>query len=168
MKPADDPRRRPGYDAALGRAIKVIRTEQGLERRELADQAGISYSYLAEIENGNKPPSSKVLMALADVLDVRPAQLHAAADSLREGMRADYSTRSRLTDIAASAERAWSPNVLHRMAPEPERQRSSAPSVPPERQRTLDQLRRHMEHMTDDDLEMMLSIVQRFGQTSAP
>ena len=168
MKPKDDPGRRPGYDAALGRAFKVLRTEQGLERRELAERAGISYSYLAEIENGNKPPSSKVLMALAEVLDVRPAQLHAAADSLRDGMLTGSSTRSRLSDIAASAERAWSPNVLRRVVTEPSEQVSPAPPVPAERQQTLDQLHQHMEHMSDDDLEMMLSIVQRLGQDSAP
>lgn len=168
MKPADNPRRRPGYEAALGRALKVLRTEQGLERRELAERAGISYSYLAEIENGNKPPSSKVLMALADVLEVRPAQLHAAADSLREGMGAGPSARSRLTDIAASAQRAWSPGVPHRLAAEHRMQPSPAPPVPADRQRMLDQLHQHMEHMSDDDLAMMLAIVERLGETSGP
>ena len=44
----------PGFAEALGRTIKVIRTDQGIERRELAERAGISYSYITEIENGQQ------------------------------------------------------------------------------------------------------------------
>ena len=82
--PRKPSRNRPRYSEALGRAIKLLRTEQGVERKELADRAGISYSYLAEIENGNKPPSSSVLVVLAEALGLRPHQIHAAADNLTE------------------------------------------------------------------------------------
>ena len=43
---------------ALGRTIKVLRTDHGLSRKDLAREVDISYSYLTEIENGNKPPSN--------------------------------------------------------------------------------------------------------------
>ena len=82
--PQKPSRNRPRYSAALGRAIKLLRTEQGVERKELADRAGISYSYLSEIENGNKPPSSSVLVVLAEALGLRPHQIHSAADNLTE------------------------------------------------------------------------------------
>ena len=71
----------PGFAEALGRTIKVLRTDLGIERRELAERAGISYSYLTEIENGNKPPSSSVLAPIAQALGLRMYQLTEAAEA---------------------------------------------------------------------------------------
>ena len=56
-EPADPPED-SRFARALGRAIKVLRTLQGVDRKDLADSAGLSYSYLAEIENGKKSPSA--------------------------------------------------------------------------------------------------------------
>ena len=64
----DIEREHPEFYEALGRTVQVLRTDQGLDRRDLADRAGISYSYLAAIENGKKPPSSKVLFSIAGAL----------------------------------------------------------------------------------------------------
>ena len=72
------------FSGALGRTIKVIRTDLGVERRELAAKAGISYSYLTEIENGNKPPSSSVLAPIASALGLRMSQLIDAAEARME------------------------------------------------------------------------------------
>ena len=47
----------------------------------LAREAGISYSYLTEIENGNKPPSSSVLGPIASALGVRMSQLIQGAEN---------------------------------------------------------------------------------------
>ena len=68
--PRDDDRfhSSPAFVEALGRTIKVLRTDLGIDRRTLAQEAGISYSYLTEIENGNKPPSSSVLGPIASAL----------------------------------------------------------------------------------------------------
>ena len=49
---------RDAYSEALGRTIQVLRTELGVSRRDLADKADISYSYLSAIETGQKEPSS--------------------------------------------------------------------------------------------------------------
>ena len=73
--------RRPEFYEALGRTIQVLRTDQSLDRKELADRAGISYSYLAAIENGKKPPSSKVLFAIADALGLRSHELLASVEN---------------------------------------------------------------------------------------
>lgn len=77
-------RERPEMYRALGRTIHVLRTDQGLERKELAERAGISYSYLAAIENGKKPPSSKVLFAIAEALGLHTHELMGAAETRRE------------------------------------------------------------------------------------
>lgn len=67
--------RTPDFYLALGRAIKVVRTERGIERKELARQSGLSYPYLSEIEQGKKRPSSESLLAIARGLRLRQSEL---------------------------------------------------------------------------------------------
>jgi len=68
------------FPEALGRTIKVLRTDQGMSRRHLAQASSISYSYLSAIENGAKAPSTKILRILADKLSLAPHELVEAAD----------------------------------------------------------------------------------------
>lgn len=70
-----------GFYRALGRAVKVMRTQRGLERRELADAAGVSYPYLSEIENGKKRLSAKALLYVSRALGVRPYEILSLAES---------------------------------------------------------------------------------------
>ena len=76
----NEPGYSPAFAEALGHEIKVMRTDLGIERREFAERAGISYSYITEIENGNKPPSSSVLEDIASALGMRMSQLIQAAE----------------------------------------------------------------------------------------
>jgi len=73
---------------ALGRTIQVLRTDQSLDRKDLAGRAGISYSYLAAIENGKKPPSSKVLFAIAGALGLHSHELLASVEGRVQRRRA--------------------------------------------------------------------------------
>jgi len=50
--------------------IRVWREHRGLGLRALAGDAGVSYSYLSEIETGKKEPAVKTLKRLTAVLDV--------------------------------------------------------------------------------------------------
>lgn len=77
------PRGRDFYEA-LGRAIKVTRTEQGLERKELARLSGLSYPYLAEIEKGTKRASTEALRPIAQALTLRQSELLERAERLLE------------------------------------------------------------------------------------
>jgi transcriptional regulator with XRE-family HTH domain len=54
----------------LGRAIACTRMEHGMKRKDLvkSTESGISYPFLAEIENGKKWPSFRVLDVLAEAL----------------------------------------------------------------------------------------------------
>lgn len=55
----------------LGEYLKRIREkERKIGLRELSRRAGISHSYLSQIENGNKYPKSYILRALAEELDI--------------------------------------------------------------------------------------------------
>jgi len=71
----DPSRSRESFYEALGRAIKVERTAQGIERRELAERAGLSYPYLSEIENGSKRAGPKPLLLIARALGVTQSDL---------------------------------------------------------------------------------------------
>ena len=70
----------PAYYEALGRAIRVLRTERGMERKDLAEAAGLSYAYLSEIETGKKRGSSKALYVIAEALGVRPSEILVLGD----------------------------------------------------------------------------------------
>ncbi len=69
--------------ANLGRTLKVLRAERGIDRSELAELSGLSYPYLSEIENGKKQPSTSALSALADAFGMSLAELLALAERRR-------------------------------------------------------------------------------------
>ena len=84
--PPPDPREETALATAFGRAVKVIRTGLDLGRRELAARAGLSYSYLAEIESGKKQASASAQQALARALGMSVSELLAAAEEWAERM----------------------------------------------------------------------------------
>ena len=55
--------------------VRVWRQHRGMKGKDLAAAAGISATYLAEIECGHKPGSTRVLKALASALNVDVADL---------------------------------------------------------------------------------------------
>lgn len=65
---------------ALGRAIKTLRTALGIDRKTLAERAGLSYPYLSQIENGQRDPSTAKLTALAGQLGVQLHDLYEVAE----------------------------------------------------------------------------------------
>ena len=71
------------FHEAFGRALKVLRAERGLERKDLAEMAGLSYPYVSEIETGKKRPSSRAVLALAEALGVPAHHLWEMADALQ-------------------------------------------------------------------------------------
>lgn len=60
---------------AIGETLREARKERELTLREVAEGAHVSVSYLAEIERGEKDPSSKVLESIAGGLDMEISDL---------------------------------------------------------------------------------------------
>lgn len=54
----------------IGAIIKKIRLEKGIKQIELARMAGISNTYLSDIESGRTIPSLKTLTKIARALGV--------------------------------------------------------------------------------------------------
>lgn len=60
---------------ALGEVIRERRLANGLQLRELAENATMSYSFLSEVERGVKEASSGVLDAIANGLGMETYEL---------------------------------------------------------------------------------------------
>ena len=54
----------------IGRIIKHERLKKSLKQYELAEKAGISNTYLSDIEVGRTTPSIKTLSKIAEALEV--------------------------------------------------------------------------------------------------
>ena len=60
---------------AVGDALRRRRQAQGRTLREVADAAGVSLTYLSEVERGSKEASSEVLEAVCAALQLALADL---------------------------------------------------------------------------------------------
>jgi transcriptional regulator with XRE-family HTH domain len=54
----------------IGQALRRARRDQGRTLREVSDAARVSLGYLSEIERGLKEPSSELLVAITDALEL--------------------------------------------------------------------------------------------------
>ena len=74
--------KRSSPDAGLGEFIRRQRQLGHLSLRQLADACGVSNAYLSQIERGLRTPSSFVLKALADGLELSSETLYTQAGIL--------------------------------------------------------------------------------------
>jgi transcriptional regulator with XRE-family HTH domain len=58
---------------SLGRSIRVLREEQGLDPKQLADKAGVHQRRLTRLEEGRLDIDYESLVKLGDALDVGTA-----------------------------------------------------------------------------------------------
>lgn len=64
-----------GPDLAFGRRVRQLRLERSMIAADLAVAAGISSSFLSQIEKGRASPSFRVLQSIADALGVSSGAL---------------------------------------------------------------------------------------------
>jgi transcriptional regulator with XRE-family HTH domain len=70
--------------AVLGRNVKFFRTQRQLSQAGLAEKAGISITFLSNIERGLKFPTSDTLSHLANSLEVEVYELFRLEDAAGE------------------------------------------------------------------------------------
>ena len=70
--------------------IKEIRKAQGLAQEQLAERAGVSRSYLTEIETGAKTVNMRRLTSIASALGVETAALINTADAEVQELIANF------------------------------------------------------------------------------
>jgi transcriptional regulator with XRE-family HTH domain len=89
----------------MGKRIAQLREDRGMTQKQLADRAGISVTFLSEVENGKRNISMGKLLSIADELDT-------TSDYLARGTHSDSRTRTvdkfppDLSD--AAEEKGWS------------------------------------------------------------
>ena len=146
------PRGKDFYEA-LGRAIKVTRTEQGLERKELARLSRLSYPYLSEIEKGKKRASTEALLPIARALGLRHSELLERAEGLLErGL-----PRSQASGIVRRG-RAAGRGTLARVY------RLKATRGDPAREAGLQELATRAGRLGADDFNRVLDLVRRLAR----
>lgn len=59
----------------FGRNVRRVRQDKGLTLEAMADEVGLAYSYLGEIERGRKNPTLDVVERIAEILEVDPIEL---------------------------------------------------------------------------------------------
>jgi transcriptional regulator with XRE-family HTH domain len=71
----EEPAVRRDLLSAIGETLRSIRNERNLTLRQVSEGSHVSVSYLAEIERGEKDPSSRVLESVAAGLDIEVSEL---------------------------------------------------------------------------------------------
>lgn len=61
--------------AEIGRRIRALRQARKLTQAQVAEAVGIDPSFYGQVERGTNTPSLKTFLAVADVLEVDPAEL---------------------------------------------------------------------------------------------
>ena len=153
-----------GFYDALGHTIKVARTDLGIDRKVLAEMAGISYSYLAAIENGQKQPSSHVLLSLADALGLRTHELLESAEDRRvRGMTVSEDLPSWLAGRPSSPPVAGAAPMAAARGPEPaEAMYAAAPAPEPDRTEAfLEELVELARDLPEEDRQLLLHMARK-------
>jgi len=162
----------PEFYEALGRTIQVLRTDQSLDRKDLADRAGISYSYLAAIENGKKPPSSRVLFAIAAALGLHSHELLASVENRFQ--RRQWMPPGGPRPAAPSRRQAWFHTASSRAAvatgADPGDGTRAAPAAAPPAGAVpyspagfLMEIDRLNQDLTDQDRDLVLGLARRLA-----
>ena len=193
-EPSGKPRRSQGaedpafYDA-LGRAIKVARADRGLERKELAGLADVSYPYLADIESGRGRPTSTVLLSIANALEMPLHELLRSAEGYVARWQLPNEALSTPSPIAPPTDRrSWfrqgledaplragdtaraptpmrdevgfaEPAPASAPAPPSAAREGGAPTLPPPRV----ELGELLERLGPDDIELVLDLARRLA-----
>jgi transcriptional regulator with XRE-family HTH domain len=83
MPPPRRSKPRSPAHAALGDAIRQVRTEAEMSQEELAEAAGTDLTQVGGIERGVRNPSYTTLLRLAEALKTSVGELTSLADRLR-------------------------------------------------------------------------------------
>jgi len=67
--------RRPSPQVELGRRARAARARLGVSQMALADKIGLHFTFVSEVERGERNLSLASLLRLAEGLEIDPAEL---------------------------------------------------------------------------------------------
>jgi len=86
----------------FGASLRKLRIQAGLTQRELADRVNVDFTYLSKIENGAlPPPSEKVILKLAETLNVDKDELLTLAGKIPADIAEILKDRKTLEQLRA-------------------------------------------------------------------
>ena len=71
----------------IGINLKRYRTVKGYTQEELAELAGVSVSYISQLENGLKTPSVSLIAKLSELLNLNGAMMLIGDGELQEDLK---------------------------------------------------------------------------------
>lgn len=75
---------RTSRQARIGKAVKAVRTAQGLTQEDLAAKADLHPTYISDVERGVRNPSWDVIARLAEGMNVPAGTIATEYDKLAE------------------------------------------------------------------------------------
>ena len=123
-QPAPVRDRRPSaWRRTIGGLLRAARESRGLRLVDVAARARLSPQYLSEVERGRKEPSSEVLAALTDALDLTLVDLAHGLAAALDGRQpaAGGATVLALTSVASGGARHRPPSEGRPVAASPGR-----------------------------------------------
>lgn len=76
---------RSNFHLALGKAFRVIRTENELSLEQVADRAAMDVGHLGEIERGQGNPTAETCGRMVEALETTLGRVGALTDEFLEG-----------------------------------------------------------------------------------
>lgn len=101
-----------GLDTTFGAMLRALRQQAGLTQRDLAQQAGLDFSYISKLENGRlPPPAADTIVLLCSLLGVSADDLLAATHKLpsdvEENVSASAAAQMFLREAQGLSEDQW-------------------------------------------------------------
>ncbi len=99
-------------DRLFGEMLRTLRQNAGLSQRQLAQRAGLDFSYISKMENGRlPPPAADTIVLLCQILGVSADDLLAATRKLptevEEQVSASASAQAFLREAQSLTEEQW-------------------------------------------------------------
>jgi transcriptional regulator with XRE-family HTH domain len=93
-------------DPRFGEALRAHRRAAGLSQRELAQRAGLDFTYISKVENNRlPPPAADTVVTICRVLGLPQEELLALTGKLPSGVQAHVSTSKEGQRFLLDAER---------------------------------------------------------------
>jgi transcriptional regulator with XRE-family HTH domain len=174
-----------------GAALRRLRRERAVGLNDLAARAGVSASYLSEVERGFKRPSTDVLARLAVAFGLAPSELLAYIEA--SGSEGARELPLAAANIDEQPSRPWASPSTRRMRhmqfleaanpATPQEPSSPMPAQSPgparaprqetgrqdessARERSMQMLARMARGLSDDDLKILLELARRLLERS--
>lgn len=83
----------------IGHELRGLRKEQNLQVKEVAEDVGVSSTYISEIERNNKVPSNELIQKIAQVYNIDEQHLFKGFKVIPDSMLYELTTENGLYDI---------------------------------------------------------------------